>query len=82
MIRFHVRRDAEREPSSGSDALPEKSILSATFHVRVEAGAVIVGTGGWFTPPDETVIVTGALAVDAPWLSVTLNTALYVPAAV
>ena len=43
---------------------------------------MIVGTGGWFTPPDETVIVTGALAVDAPWLSVTLNTALYVPAAV
>jgi hypothetical protein len=32
-------------------------------------------------PPVNTVIVTGALVDDAPWLSVTLNTALYVPAA-
>jgi hypothetical protein len=81
MIRFHVKFDAGREPSWGSDALPAKSILSPTFHVRVESGAVMVGTGGWF-PAAETVIVTGELVVDAPWLSVTLSTALYVPAAV
>ena len=30
-------------------------------------------------PPVDTVIVTGELVVDAPWLSVTFNRALYVP---
>jgi hypothetical protein len=33
-------------------------------------------------PPDDTVIATGALVVEALWLSVTRNLALYVPALV
>ena len=31
-------------------------------------------------PPERTLIVTGELAVEEPWLSVTRSTALYVPA--
>src|SRR5919198_191643 len=43
-----LSREAGSGPSSGSVALPEKLIGSPTFHVKVDAGEEIVGTGGLF----------------------------------
>ena len=70
----HDRRASGIVPSSPSLAPPEKSILSFTAQVRVESGAVIVGTGGVLF----TLIVTVRLSVRPP-LSVTRRRARNVP---
>jgi hypothetical protein len=66
-IIVQLSREAGSVPSSGSVALPEKLIGSPTFHVKVEAGEEIAGTGGLF----PALIVIGALVFEAPLLSVT-----------
>src|SRR5919198_5690210 len=63
------RREAGSVPSSWSVALPEKLIGSPTFHVSVDAGEEIDGTGGVFPGG----VVIGALTLDAPLLSVTVR---------
>ena len=73
-----LRREAGSVPSSWSVALPEKAIGSPTFHVSVEAGEEIVGTGGLF----PAAIVIGALTLEAPLLSVTWRRTVYVPGVV
>src|SRR5919108_480031 len=70
-----LSREAGSVPSSWSVALPEKLIGSPTFHVSVDAGVLIVGTGGLF----PALIVIGALMFDAPLLSVTIRCTVYVP---
>src|SRR5919198_5389766 len=64
-----LSREAGSVPSSWSVALPEKLIGSPTFHVSVDAGEEIDGTGGVF----PALIVIGALTLDAPLLSVTVR---------
>ena len=79
-----VRKKAEKLEHFSHDivscrvsvALPEKLMRSPTFHVRVDDGAVIVGTGGSF----PAAIVMGELTVEAPLLSVTFRRTVYVPA--
>src|SRR5919197_2855886 len=66
-IIVQLRREAGSAPSSGSVALPEELIGSPTFHVTVEAGEEIDGTGGVLPG----VVVIGALVLEAPLLSVT-----------
>src|SRR5919197_1080171 len=45
-IIVQLSREAGSVPSSGSVALPEKLIGSPTFHVKVDWGEEMVGTGG------------------------------------
>src|ERR671930_2047199 len=77
-IIVQLSREAGSVPSSRSVALPEKLIGSPTFHVKVERGEEIVGTGGWF----PAAIVIGELTLDAPLLSVTMRRTVYVPGVV
>src|SRR5919204_3432975 len=62
-IIVQLSREAGSVPSSGSVALPEKLIGSPTFHVKVERGEEIVGTGGVFPG----LIVVGGRTLDAPF---------------
>src|SRR3954454_16666893 len=70
-----VRRDAGIVPSCASVADPENAIGSPTFHISVERGVWMIGTGG------ELLAVIGIVAdvVEARWLSVTRSRTLYVP---
>src|SRR5919198_3504893 len=74
-IIVQLSREAGSVPSSWSVALPEKLIGSPTFHVKVEAGEEIVGTGGGV--PAAAGI--GALTPRPPLLSVTMRRTVYVP---
>src|ERR687884_1463398 len=47
-IIVQLSREAGSVPSSLSVALPEKLIGSPTFHVSVDGGVLIMGTGAWF----------------------------------
>ena len=58
MIRCQVRSDAGSVPSSGSDACPEKLIVSPTFQVRVAAGVSIAAVGGCCDTVIFTVVVS------------------------
>ncbi len=67
----HESAEAGNVPSWASVAEPLKAIRSPTAHVRLECGAVIVGTGGVFPAEIATVSVA-----DAPWGSVTFRPTL------
>src|ERR687884_2172468 len=62
-IIVQLSREAGSVPSSWSVALPEKLIGSPTFHVKVEAGEEIAGTGGVFSA----VFVIGAPGFEGPF---------------
>ena len=75
MRTVHDSAEAGRLPSSASVAVPENEIGSPTFHLSVESGAWITGTGGELL----TEMVIALEVVDARWLSVTRRRTLYEP---
>src|SRR4051794_8266887 len=75
MITDHDSAEAGSVPSWASVAEPRKAIVSPTAQVNVDAGASIFAWGGVLPG----VIVTVSVAV-APWGSVTVSLATYVPA--
>ena len=77
MISVHDRPEAGIVPSWSSVACPENEIGSPTFHVKLDAGESIVGTGGVLPAS----IVIGDEIVEAPFESVTFRCTTYVPAA-
>src|SRR6185312_8040501 len=78
MTSDQLSREAGSAPSCLSVAWPENGIVWPTVQCNEGVGESMTGTGAVF--PAE--IVIGALLVEAPSLSVTRRTALYVPGAV
>src|ERR1051325_1751786 len=75
MISDQVRFSGGSDPSSSSVAWPENGMLCPTFHVSVERGVSMTGTGG--VSPAE--IVKSELLVVPPWSSLTRTEGWKVP---